>query len=290
MGHAARMLERVVRHGQLALAVCDSEGSGPDVLLLHGLGCNLAFWKLMEPLLAPRFRLVSVDLPGHGRSTVPSSHSFEHDLLALEQVCSEYELREPAIVGHSYGGMLAVGLAARGTRPYRVAVNIDGLGFAHPRTPPAMWTPAEPEGWEDVGDLEWMEAEVLAEQQVLASVGVAARDLPAEIIRRGFLTSGDGQWHRVPTAAYFLAVQGAFRDLDLLQSYRRATCPTITVIATQRAAPTPELQKLTADHIANITADLRTVPSARVIDMEGGHYLHLEAPHDLATMLEDACG
>jgi hypothetical protein len=62
------------------------------------------------------------------------------------------------------------------------------------------------------------------------------------------------------------------------------------VIATQRAAPTPELQKLTVGHIANITADLRSVPSARVIDMEGGHYLHLEAPHDLATMLEDACG
>ncbi len=61
MRHAVRMLERVVRHGQLALAVCDSEGSGPDVLLLHGLGCNLAFWNLMEPLLAFRFRLVSVD-------------------------------------------------------------------------------------------------------------------------------------------------------------------------------------------------------------------------------------
>ena len=117
MQHASRMLERVVRHGQLALAVRDSEGSGPDVLLLHGLGCNLAFWNLMEPLLAPWFRLVSVDLPGHGRSTVPSSHSFERDLLALEQVCSENELREPAIVGHSYGGMLAIGLAARGHGP-----------------------------------------------------------------------------------------------------------------------------------------------------------------------------
>jgi len=103
---------------------------------LHGLGCNLAFWKLMEPLL-----------------------------------------------------------------PYRVAVNIDGLGFGHQRTPPAMWTPAEPEGWEDVGDLEWMEAEVLAEQQELVAVGVAARDLPDEIIRRGFLTFADDQWRRAPTAA-----------------------------------------------------------------------------------------
>jgi pimeloyl-ACP methyl ester carboxylesterase len=289
MRHAARVLERVVRHGQLALAVCDSEGSGPDVLLLHGLGCNLAFWKLMEPLLAARFRLVSVDLPGHGRSTVPHSHSFERDLLALEQVCSECDLREPAIVGHSYGGMLAVGLAARGTRPYRVAVNIDGLGFAHPRTPPAMWTPAEPEGWEDDGDLEWMEAEFLAEQQQLVAVGVAVRDLPAEIIRRGFLTSADGQWHRVPTAAYFLAVEETLRDLDLLSSYRRATCPTITVIATQRAAPTPELQQMTAVHIAAIRADLRPVPSASVIDMEGGHYLHLQAPRELATILADVC-
>ena len=135
-----------------------------------------------------------------------------------------------------------------------------------------------------------MDAEVLVEQQVLASVGVAARDLPPEIIGRMFLTSADGQWHRAPTAAYFLAVQDTLRDLDLLQSYRRATCPTITVVASQRAAPTPELQNLTAGHIANITADLRTVPSARVIAIEGGHYPQLEAPHDLAAMLEDASG
>jgi pimeloyl-ACP methyl ester carboxylesterase len=221
---------------------------------------------------------------------VPDSHSFERDLLALEQVCAELDLREPAIVGHSYGGMLAVALAARGTLRCRVAVNIDGLGFAHPRTPPAMWASAEPEGWEDDGDLEWMEAEVLVEQGVLASVGVAVRDLPAEIIRRGFRTTADGQWHRVPTAAYFLAVDDAIRDLDLLQSYRRATCPTVTVVAAERFAPTPELQKLTAGHIAAITADLRSVPSARVIGMAGGHYPHLEAPHDLATILEEACG
>jgi pimeloyl-ACP methyl ester carboxylesterase len=186
--------------------------------------------------------------------------------------------------------MLAIGLAARGTRPYRVAVNIDGLGFAHPRTPPAMWTPTWPDGWEDAGDLEWMEAEVLVEQQALAAIGVAARDMPPEMIRRMFLTSGDGQWHRAPTCAYFRAVEETLRDLELLQSYRRATCPTVTVVATQRAAPTPELQELTAGHIAAITADLRTVPSARVIVMEGGHYLQLEAPHDLATMLEDVCG
>jgi hypothetical protein len=62
------------------------------------------------------------------------------------------------------------------------------------------------------------------------------------------------------------------------------------VIASQRAAPTPELQKLTAGHITAITADLRSVPSASVIDMEGGHYLQLDVPHDLATILEDACG
>lgn len=290
-GHAETVIERMVHHGQQGIAVRDLGGSGPDVLLLHGLGCNLAFWDLVAPSLSSQFRLVSVDLPGHGRSTVPAP-SFEDDLAAVDAVRTALELRSPAVVGHSYGGMLAIGLGAVHPNTYRHAVNIDGVGFHHRRTPPELWSAIagdDEQEWPDVGDRAWMEAEVLADKQELAAVGVASEDLSGEIIRRGFVEAADNRWHRKPPAAHFLALGKSLRELDLLNWYARSTCPTLTVICARRQAPTPEIAAAMARHVDGIRAELETVPSARVVDMPGGHYLHLEVPAALAALLADTC-
>src|SRR5437870_1377159 len=47
--------------------------TGPPVLLLHGLGSCAADWAWQIPLLEPAFRVIAVDLPGHGASPVPPS-------------------------------------------------------------------------------------------------------------------------------------------------------------------------------------------------------------------------
>ena len=46
----------------------ESNGSGPDLVLLHGWGMNAAVWGGFATELAPHFRLHCVDLPGHGAS------------------------------------------------------------------------------------------------------------------------------------------------------------------------------------------------------------------------------
>ena len=43
-------------------------GHGPDVVLLHGWSLNLRVWDGLVRALAPRFRLIAIDLPGHGHS------------------------------------------------------------------------------------------------------------------------------------------------------------------------------------------------------------------------------
>src|SRR5207244_11501631 len=45
---------------------------GPPVLLLHGLGSCAADWSWQSPALEPRYRVIAVDLPGHGGSPLPS--------------------------------------------------------------------------------------------------------------------------------------------------------------------------------------------------------------------------
>ena len=43
-------------------------GRGPDIVLLHGWGLNLRVWDGLASVLEKTFRVITVDLPGHGRS------------------------------------------------------------------------------------------------------------------------------------------------------------------------------------------------------------------------------
>ena len=89
-------------------------GEGPPLVLIHGLGGSAANWALLAPALARRRRVVIPDLPGHGGSSplpvVPNLDAFA-DRVAL---VAERETAVPApIVAHSFGGVIALRLAAR---------------------------------------------------------------------------------------------------------------------------------------------------------------------------------
>jgi pimeloyl-ACP methyl ester carboxylesterase len=89
-------------------------GSGPPLVLVHGLGGAAANWTELAPLLARRHRLLVSDLPGHGASEpLPAVSGLEPfaDRLAL---LTEREAMVPApVVGHSLGGMVVMRLALR---------------------------------------------------------------------------------------------------------------------------------------------------------------------------------
>src|SRR6185437_12924270 len=61
----------------------ETQGQGPELLLLHGWGLHGGIWDTLVPKLAPHLRITRVDLPGHGRSRdVPMPHSLTE--LALQ--------------------------------------------------------------------------------------------------------------------------------------------------------------------------------------------------------------
>lgn len=94
-------------------------GSGPPVVLVHGLGGAAGNWLRVAPALAGAHRVIVPDLPGHGGSEpLPSAHDldpFAESVLAV----LEAEEAQPAVwVGHSLGGL--VGLRAAVLRPAAV--------------------------------------------------------------------------------------------------------------------------------------------------------------------------
>ena len=99
-------------------------GSGPDVVLIHGLGANLAFWYLsVVPLLACDHRVTVYDLRGHGLSAPARTGYTTSELAAdLEALLDRLGIGQAHLVGHSYGGAVAMHLAA--TKSSRVATVI----------------------------------------------------------------------------------------------------------------------------------------------------------------------
>jgi pimeloyl-ACP methyl ester carboxylesterase len=88
-------------------------GSGPDLVMLHGLSGNLAVWHLrMVPMLEDRFRITTYDLRGHGYSSMPpngySTRDMAQDLAAL---LDELAIEQADLLGHSYGADIALHFA-----------------------------------------------------------------------------------------------------------------------------------------------------------------------------------
>jgi pimeloyl-ACP methyl ester carboxylesterase len=89
-------------------------GTGPPLLLVHGLGGAASNWTELVPLLLKRYRLLVPDLPGHGGSTALPAVSGLEPFADRVALVAERERMLPApVVGHSLGGMVVLRFALR---------------------------------------------------------------------------------------------------------------------------------------------------------------------------------
>jgi 3-oxoadipate enol-lactonase len=114
----------------------------PNMVLLHALGEQATSWNSVTPRLAPLFRVVNLDLRGHGGSDWPGTYSFElmrDDVIA---VLDALGLHDVVLVGHSMGGTVAYLVAQ--AQPERIKrLIIEDAPPPFPRTRPV---PERPEG------------------------------------------------------------------------------------------------------------------------------------------------
>ena len=89
------------------------EGKGQPMLLIHGFGANLYTWRHIAPKLAARHRVISIDLKGFGGSDKPFDEDYslfdQADLVA--DFIENQDLNDLTVVGHSFGGGVALALA-----------------------------------------------------------------------------------------------------------------------------------------------------------------------------------
>lgn len=122
----ALSLCRTHSHGDLSYLEM-GQADAPTLLFLHGFGADLLTWQLCLVPLAAEYRLIALDLPGHGRSAADvgeASLKFMTDW--LEEAFDVLDIGEAHLVGHSMGAKIALGFAL--AHPERAA----SLGLVSP--------------------------------------------------------------------------------------------------------------------------------------------------------------
>jgi pimeloyl-ACP methyl ester carboxylesterase len=83
-------------------------GKGPTLVLVPGLGSQRMEWMPTARRLVSSYRVVMVDLPGHGESLMPDPFSFEASAAMLDQVLAAHNPDSTIVVAHGVGGLIAV--------------------------------------------------------------------------------------------------------------------------------------------------------------------------------------
>lgn len=249
-------------------------GEGRPLVLLHGITLRSDVWAPQFHQLADRFRVIAIDLRGHGESTAGTEGYGIPRLAAdLATLLESLDLRDAIVVGHSMGGMTAMQFC--GDFPVVLAERVAGLVFvatrAHQVLPPYL---------DRVGRL------LVAQGQGRLDGG---RGLPfasssTPVVRAAFGDRPSGRAVRLVAdmgrsmePAALMASVGGLLVHDARVAIRATRTPSLVVVGTRDLlTPVPA-----GRHLAHLLpdADLVVLPRA-------GHQLMQERPAELAQLLD----
>ena len=256
------------------------EPEAPALLALHGWLDNAASFAALAPLLAKDFRVIALDMPGHGRSAhlpqgVARYHVPDYVDYALN-AADALQLPRFRLLGHSLGaGVASLTAAAAPARIEKLAL-IEGLG------------PLADDGSQTLA--RWREAEVQRSvirraprvfkslDEALA-VRVAVGDLNADeartLVERGVReVEGGCMWSS--DARLRLSTPLRIDELQLRRLLAGIEAPTLLLLAEPE---TPYLPHATMEARAACVRDIR------IERIAGRHHLHLQHPRQVAERL-----
>ncbi|WP_116131792.1 alpha/beta fold hydrolase [Tropicimonas sp. IMCC34043] len=257
------------------------QGSGPDVVLIHGASGNLRdFTYDLVDRLVPRYRVIAVDRPGLGHSDRlhDDGESPAEQAAVLDRAAAMLGVERAVVVGHSYGGAVALSWAL--DHPDRVAAVVSLAGAAMP------W-PGELGPWYRVASTGMGGATL---------VPMVAALLPSVVVRRliGKIFS--------PQDAPAGYADHVGVDLSLQPDVLRANVRQVGTLKDHLAVMAPryptlrlpiEILQGTADTIVPAVVHARPLreiaPDARLTELPGvGHMLHHVDPAATVAAIDNA--
>ena len=99
------------------------------MILVHGWTCDESSWDAQVPVLSQKYRVITLDLPGHGKSDPPKDGKFTMTVFAraVEAVRAEAKVDKVVLVGHSMGTPVIREYARLYPKHVAGLVPVDGL-------------------------------------------------------------------------------------------------------------------------------------------------------------------
>ncbi len=102
----------MIFHHNNAVIYYNVQGSGPAILLLHGFLESSTMWSQIAPEFYDRRTIITLDFPGHGKSSVVSEeHTMELFAEITRALLLHLDIKKYTVVGHSMGGYVAMAMA-----------------------------------------------------------------------------------------------------------------------------------------------------------------------------------
>jgi len=272
--------------GDLRMRYLDWGGDGPSLVALHGLASSAHWYAIVAPMLRDQFRIIAPDQRGHGQTTQASS-GYDWPSLASDVtgLMDWLKIDRAAIVGHSWGGHVAIAVAAE--YPERVSrlAMIDG-GFLDARiSPDATW-----EGFSNrvrPRDVSGNREEFL--DRLRSQLADCWSDELERIVQTMVYEDGDGQIRDILQPDNHAQVIRQMWDFPPSSVLPKVLCPTLIV----PAGPTPEragseFAKLRVQMVESAVSALRDCRVQWI--PETIHDIGYHKPAELATAIRDFFG
>jgi pimeloyl-ACP methyl ester carboxylesterase len=257
-----------------------ASGAGPPIVFLHGLASNAKWWLLLEPLLNPRFRVLALDQRGHGQTDKPETgYAFSSVVQDLAAFIAALDLVEPLIIGHSWGGNVALEYAATFPQSAAGVVLVDGGFLEVSSRPGATWARAEQELAPP--DLTHLTPEALVAGAKRWELGrIWSAQVEAALLGN-FSVADDGTIRPNLSRANHMKVVRALWEQKPSELYPSVKCP-VLFVAAERKAEGRAKERLELKREALVLAEA-SLGNCQVVWFEDTiHDIPLQRPRELA--------
>lgn len=266
------------------------DGEGPSLLLLHGLASNAHFWDLVIPYLKGHFRIVAMDQRGHGSTDKPDNgYDLPEVARDIEGLVRFLGLKQPIIVGHSWGGNVAMQVAADYPDLASGLICIDG-GFIEPAAVPgATWEQTEirmaPPDFVAL-DFTW---EQLVERAKTWETAPFWGDKMVDFLRANFVVEETGKVLPRLTRERHMKILRSIWDQRVSELYERISCPVLLIPAVRSKLQAQTGQASEDWKMVSVTKATDHLLRNRVVWMEDSiHDVPIQRPTDVARIIIQA--
>lgn len=228
------------------------EGTGPDLILIHGFACSPEVWSGLAKEIGPGFRLHSVTISGFAGSPVPKTNPESYVKTIRDEIARYIDtekLNKPILIGHSMGGLVSLLVASDPDPKVSKVIVVDSLPFFSLLFNPAATTEMVlPRAQATETQIASLDDEGFA-RQVKSSAAILTKSDEKKDLLLNWAKTSDRKLY----AKYFRELMA----YDARPEIKTITCPVTVLQAYDEAMRIPEAQLKQV--YTNAYADLKTV-------------------------------